>query len=168
MKRLFCSLLIITLLIFCGCSKNKSDVPPVKPTDIISEAEAELALGGIDLMLEFDGVVDLGDNTYKITYLPTPLGSNDPIIVKVIYPAADINEGDIKSLYNQAYASRVNKRKIEGMGESAYVAFPSLNILYKGHFVTITAGSGDTQKQLDLLLSLGKTAVNNLEKYLSE
>ena len=168
MRKFFVNLLLIPLLILSGCSKDKSDVPPVKPTDLISETEAEFALGGTDLSLEFNGVVDLGDNTYKITYLPTPLGSDDPVIVKVIYPSDDLNEGDVKSLYNQAYSSRVNKRKIEGIGESAYVAFPSLNIYDRGHFITITAGSGDTQKQLDLLLNLGKTAVNNLDKYLSE
>ena len=83
MRKFFVNLLLIPLLILSGCSKDKSDVPPVKPTDLISETEAEFALGGTDLSLEFNGVVDLGDNTYKITYLPTPLGSDDPVIVKL-------------------------------------------------------------------------------------
>lgn len=168
MKCFWYNIPLILILILCGCSAKKSDVIPVKPTDIISEAEAEFALDGVDLNLEFDGVVDLNNNTYKATYLPDPLGSVDPIIIKVTYPSKDLSDGDIKDLYNQSYASRVNKRKIEGIGESAYVAFPSLNIFDRGHFITITAGSGDTQRQLELLLNLGKTAINNLDKYLSE
>ena len=168
MNRFWRSISLISILILCGCSAKKSDVVPVKPTDIISEAEAESALGGVDLNLEFDAVVDLNNNTYKATYLPDPIGSIDPVIVKVIYPSEELSEGDVKGLYNEAYASRMNKRKIEGIGESAYVAFPSINIFDRGHFITITAGSGDTQKQLDLLLSLGKTAITNLDKYLSE
>ncbi len=168
MTKFLSGIFVFTILIISGCSTKEADVPPVKPTDIISESEAELAVGDADFSLEFDAVVDLGDNTYKATYLTNPLGSGDPVIVKVIYPSGELTEGDIKNKFNESYSSRVNKRKIEGIGESAYVAFPSLNIYCKGHFITITAGSGDTQKQLDLLINLGKTAVNNLENYLSE
>ena len=167
MNKFFSGILLLSVLIIAGCEKKDANVPPVKPTDIISEAEAEFAVGGTDLSLEFDAVVDLGDNTYKATYLTNPLGGGDPVIVKVVYPSLELTEGDIKTRFNDGYSSRVNKRKIEGIGESAYVAFPTLNIYDRGHIINITAGSGDTQKQLDLLISLGKTAVANLDNYLS-
>ncbi len=168
MNKFFGTILLLSVLITAGCGKKDADVPPVKPTDIISEAEAEFAVGGADLSLEFDAVVDLGNNTYKATYLTNPLGEGDPVIVKVVYPSPELTDGDIKNKFNNGYTSRINKRKIEGIGESAYVAFPTLNIYDRGHIITVTAGSGDTQKQLDLLINLGKTAVTNLEKYLSE
>ena len=154
-------------MIFIGGCKNKKPLAPIKPTDILSLAEVSSAVGDeYDLELKYGAVLDLGNNTFKATYASNPLGSGDPVIVEVMYPSEELSGSDIKKIYFSAYDNRVNKRKIKGVGSEAFVAFPTLSILEDGHLVRITAGSGDTKEQLDLLLSLGNIAVNNLHEYL--
>ena len=154
-------------LVFAGGCKNNKTLEPVKPTNIISLAEAQTAVGDeYELELQYDAVVDLGDNAYKATYISTQLGAGDPVIVEVMYPSEELSSSDIKKIYFSAYDNRVNKRKIKGIGSDAFVAFPTLSILEDGHLIRITAGSGDTKEQLDLLLALGNVAVNNLHEYL--
>lgn len=167
MKRALLTVFAICSVFISGCKKD--DIPePVKPTDIISKAEAQAVAGdGYELILEYGAVVDLGNNTYKSSYVSEVLGKGDPIIVEVTYPSETLSRNDIKKIYFKSYDSRVNKREINGIGSEAFVAFPTLNILEDGHFIRITAGSGDTREQLDMLLSLGRTAVGNLQKYLN-
>lgn len=167
MYKLFVILFVISLFTV-GCVKVESDPVPVKPTDLISESEAEAAVGDCDLMLQYDAVLDLGDNEYLASYYAEPLGSVDPVIVSVTCPSKEFTNNEIKKLYTDSYSARDNKRKVRGLGAEAFVAFPTLNIYEEGHLIKITAGSGDTQEQLDLLISLGQTAVKNLHIYLSD
>ena len=168
MRKALLMLVTMTVCLLFGCSNNKDEFKPVKPTDIISESDAEAAVGGQDLFLEHNAVVDLGDNTYKASYYPQPIGSFDPVTVIVTYPGGGLSLNDIKNIYTESYSLRDNKKKIRGIGAGAFVAFPTITIYEDGHLVKITAGSGDTKEQLDLLLSLGQTAVDNLHKFLEE
>lgn len=168
MKKVFLTAFLLVLVFAGGCKNNKT-LEPVKPTNVISLSEAQKAIGDeYELELEYDAVVDLGNNTYVATYISNPLGSGDPVVVEVMYPSEELSGSDIKKIYFSSYDNRVNKRKIKGVGSEAFVAFPTLNILEKGHLIRITAGSGDTKEQLDLLLSLGNIAVNNLHNYLDD
>lgn len=165
MFKVLFAVVIATTLLLCGCSDGK-EMMPVKPTDLICEEEAELAVCGADLSLEHNAVIDMGNNEFVASYYGEPLGSADPIIVSVIYPSAELSESKIKKIYTDSYSLRDNKKKIRGLGAGAFVAFPTINIYEDGHLIKITAGSGDTKEQLDLLISLGQTAVNNLHTYL--
>lgn len=167
MKKVILTAFIFALMLVSGCKKENALVP-VMPTDIISEAEAEAVIAeDYDIILEHNAVVDMGNNTYKASYISEPVGAGDPVIVEVTYPSESLSGSEIKKLYFKSYDSRVNKRKIEGVGSEAFIAFPTLNILEEGHLIRITAGSGDTREQLDMLLSLGQTAVDNLRSYLN-
>lgn len=168
MRKALLMLMAVSVCLLFGCSKNKEELKPVKPTDVISESDAEAAVGGQDVFLEHNAVIDMGDNTFKVSYYPVPVGSLDPITVIVTYPGGDLTENDIKDLYTESYLLRDNKKKIRGIGAGAFVAFPNITIYEDGHLIKITAGSGDTKEQLDLLLSLGQTAVDNLHKFLEE
>lgn len=166
MKRTLLAVFVICLVFMAGCKKDVMQ-ESVKPTDIISKTEAQAVVGdGYKLILEYDAVVDSGNNTYKASYISETLGEGDPVIVEVTYPSETLSKNDIKKIYFKSYDNRVNKRKISGVGSEAFVAFPALNILEDGHLIRITAGSGDTREQLDMLLSLGRIAVDNLHKCL--
>ena len=165
MYKMLVAVMFVTSLLLCGCNDSK-ELAPVKPTDLISEKEAETAMGGADLVLEHDAVVNLGNNEFVASYYGEPLGSADPVIVSVIYPSAELSEPQIKEMYTDSYSARDNKKKIRGLGAGAFVAFPTINIYEDGHLIKITAGSGDTKEQLDLLISLGQIAVDNLHTYL--
>ncbi len=168
MKKVLLTAITLCFMFVCGCKNNKTS-EPVKPTDVISLSEAQAVVGDkYELVLEYDAVVDLGNNTYKATYISNPLGAGDPVIVEVMHPSDEFSGSDIKKIYFSGYDNRVNKRKIKGVGSEAYVAFPTLNILEDGHLIRITAGSGDTKEQLDILLNLGNIAVNNLHNYLDK
>ena len=166
MHKFFAVLFVLSFFVISGCDDKKVETAPIKPTDIISKAEVEKVLDGADVILEHGAVVDLGNNVYKASYLPNPLGSGDPVYVTVMYPSNNLSANEIKKIYTDSYSVRDNKKKIRGIGDGAFVAFPSLNIYEDGHLIKITAGSGDTQQQLDLLLELGQIAVKNLHTYL--
>ncbi|MBP3362085.1 MAG: hypothetical protein J6N52_14645 [Clostridia bacterium] len=169
MNRFFILILAISAMLMCGCDKKEVVVPPVMPTDIISEEDAKAAIGGkYELKLNYDAVVSINDNSYKASYLAEPLGSGDPVFVTVTSPSEELPESSVKELYESGYEGRTKKKKVEGLGNAAYIAFPSINIYQNGYLIVITAGSGDTQEQIDLLISLGKTAVENLDVFLQQ
>ena len=165
MKNIIYLLIFVFPFLMGGCSSKKDIIEPIKPTHIISESEAQEITGCDNLKLEYGAVVDMGENTYKASYLSEPLGEADPVIVTIIYPSETITETDIKEIYEKGYDSRHSKRRIEGIGDRAYVSFPAINILMGGHLIKITAGSGETKEQLETLINLGKRAVNNFELY---
>ncbi len=166
MQRIFAIVLMFVVTMISGCHKSDKVIAPVKPTDLISEQEAEAFVGGKDLVLDHNGVVDTKDNTYTAIYVTNPVGKGDSIVISVTYPSSQLSESEIKKIYADNYSKRDNKKRIRGIGSGAYVAFPSINIYEDGHLIKISAGSGDTKEQLDLLLSLGQTAVRNLDAYL--
>lgn len=160
------TLITIICVLAGGCGK-KTTFYPVMPTDILSEKEVEVAIESeFDYFLEHEAVVDLGNNTYRASYYPDPLGSDDPVIVEVTIPDENLLRSDIKNLYLKSYDSRINKRKIDGVGEDAFVAFPTLTVYDRGYLICITAGAGDTKEQLDTLLTLGQKAIRNFHNYL--
>lgn len=169
MNKFFVIVLLISAMLMCGCNKKETVIPPVMPTDIITKEDAEAAIGGnYELKLNYDAVVCIDDNSYKASYIAEPIGSGDPVFVTVTSPSESLPESSVKELYKSGYEGRTKKKKVEGLGEEAYIAFPSINIYQNGYYIVITAGSGDTQEQIDLLISLGKTAVENLGMYLQQ
>lgn len=163
-------ILVLYLVLVCcflgGCSEKY--VPAsIAPADILTLEDVETAVGNCEYTLEFDAVVNKDNNTYVLSYLPVNFGAGDPVFVEVTYPYSDIKGESTKKMYDDCYESRVNKQKVEGIGEEAFVAFPSITIYKNRLLLKITAGSGDTKEQLDLLLSLGKLAVKNMDTYLS-
>lgn len=157
-------LLLIPVLMLMGCFGGEPKTEPIKPVQLISQSEAEQICGS-SLTLQYGAVVDMGNNTYTASYYSEPVGKADPVIVTVIYPSNEITETAIKQIYEDGYNSRDSKRRIDGIGDDAYVAFPSLSILKGGHLIKITAGSGETKEQLNMLIDLGKKAVENFENY---
>jgi len=157
------------LVIFTGgCGKKEPEqIPAAMPGDIISEEDAEKAIGNeYDLVLNEDSVYKVDKGIYRAEYLPNPLGKNDPVLIEIVQPGNDSEA--VKEMYDKGYESRTQKRRIEGIGDSAYVSFPTIHIYEKGYLIEITAGSGDTQGQLDLLTKLGKKAVKNLDAYYAQ
>lgn len=160
MKKILLCIVCVLLLSLSGCGEPEV-ILPAMPQDILSEAELEAAINNeYDLVLKDNTVIDMGGGTYKAVYLSEPIGAGDSVTVMLAQPP--VEGGSLKSRYNEGFDSRIQKKRVENLGEDAYVAFPTIHIYERGYLIEITAGSGDTQEQLDLLLGLGKKAVDNL------
>jgi len=157
------------IMLLTGCGKEAVVIPPVMPTDVITQADADSAAGGkYKLKLNHNAVIELESNIYKAEYLAEPLGSGDPVVVTVTSPYAEITKDDIKEEYKNEYKTRLNKRKVEGLGDGAFLAYPSLYIYQDGYMIEISAGSGNSDEQKELLIELGKKALENLQASLSQ
>lgn len=163
MKKFILIISVIFVVMLGGC-KEKIEKSPAIPTNILNESAVASVIGGeTEYVLNGNAVVDLGGGAYRAVYLTNPAGKGDSVTVELTQPS-DTNS--VKDKYTEGYNARSQKKKVQGVGENAYIAFPSIHILEKGYLITISAGSGDTKEQLDLLVNLGQTACANLDAYL--
>ncbi len=162
------SLLMMALSVFflASCSKNNESAKRVLPTDVITAEQVSQTVGSYSLSLDGNSVVDMGSNTYKAVFLSNPVGSNPSVTVEITSPGTSLSEQNIEASYEESYEKRAGKQRVQGIGDKAFVAFPYVLFLQDGYKVKISAGEGDTQEQLDLLISLGKLVSENLQNYL--
>ena len=164
MKKIILVLLMLFAALLGGC-KEKAEIPAAMPTDLLSADEVKSAVGDENnYTLDGGAIIDMGGGTYKAVYLTDPIGAGDSVTIELTQPQENVS---VKDKYQKNYDARTQKKKVQGLGESAYVAFPSVHIIEKGYLIDISAGSGDTEKQLELLVRLGKTACEKLDLYLS-
>ena len=50
------------------------------------------------------------------------------------------------------------------LGETAYIAYPTIHVYDRGCIIEVTAGSGSDEDQQQLLVNLAKTAVAKFEQ----
>ena len=132
--KLLLFLIATVMMLLTGCGKEAVLIPPVMPTDIITLADAQNTTDGTyKLKLNYDAVVEISDNVYRAEYLADPLGSGDTVLVTVTSPYGSVTSNDIKEMYKSEYKARLNKKKVEGLGNGAFLVFPSLYIYNDGY-----------------------------------
>lgn len=163
MKKLF---LILTCVIMafsvCACGSTPEPIPDINPSELITTDELAALIG---YQPTLDGGTVKQDGVFKSAmYVSDPIGQGDPVDIR-IYQYNDATPiENVWYSYDTARASRESAEEVTELGESAYIAFPSINIYDRGCYIRITAGSGNDDNQKNLLLSIAKTAVANLEE----
>ena len=164
------------LCILCSCGKGgglfaeptPSPIPSADATEIITLDDAKNAIENkYDLILDGGNSVTDG-NISTASYLSNPIGSGDPVIVKVINRTDKISADDIWNDYENTRILRTSSELIDGIGEDAYIAYPSIHVYDRGCEIIITASSGSGDEQKAVLESLAKTAAAKIEEIMPE
>ncbi len=159
-------LMILCLGLFTACGRKKEEKRPLLlPTDVVSlNAAQKLVADEYTLVMKNDAVIQ-EDNKTAVTYLSDPLGSGDSITIEVYSSDKNNTAENTKDEFLLSKNKRSDFIRVEGLGEDAYITYPSLHIYLNGVYVKITAGSGASESQSDILVELGKIAEKNIENY---
>lgn len=159
--------LIICMGLFTSC-KNEEKRPMLLPTDVLSLENAQAAVGDEYTLTLKDDAVKQDGNHLNAVYVCDPLGSGDNVFVELYVKDKDNDENSIKSRFEASRNKRSDFIQVQGLGDDAYITYPSLHLYSNGVYVKITAGSGANDAQSELLISLGKTADANIKKYFTD
>jgi len=146
-----------------GFKRQKVDL--IMPDEIITLDDAKTAADGYEIKA---GEVVKTGNKLKLQYTADPLGSGDNIDIDFVFYSDEYPRSAVEDLYNYDREHLLVYEDVADLGEKAFVAFPSIHIYEKGFYIKITAGSGSGGEQCDLLKSLGKTAMTNLDEYIKK
>lgn len=163
------SLAAITMSL-CSCGEGGLFGDPIPTPEPMIDAAEVLTIDNVKtavadnytVELEGGGAVTEG-NVTTASYRANPVGSGDPIIVEVIQSVGSVSEDTIWADYEAKRLTRSSAQLVEGIGEDAYIAYPSIHVYNKGTEIVITAGSGSDEGQANYLKDLAKTAVANIE-----
>ncbi|MDD6483780.1 MAG: hypothetical protein PUF72_04290 [Clostridiales bacterium] len=143
-------------------------VPEIDPVSILSPDEVYEALN-YEYVPVIDGGLIYHDDGYKhyMTYVSDPKGQGDSVRIEVAQYTDTVTPETIWYSFDEAMQKRSDRESVEGIGEVAYIAFPSIHVYDRGCGITISAGSGDSEEQRQLLVNLAQRAVTNLEAQIS-
>ena len=165
------SILVIIGLCSCGkggglfSSPTPTPIPVVSPTDVLPAAEVAEFVG---YEPQLDGEVTDKDHTKTAVYVSNPVGQSDSVTVKVTQFGEGFTKDDVWNRYDNGRVKRSSAEMVEGIGNDAYIAIPSIHIYDRGCEIIISAGSGSSDEQKNLLKRLGERAVLNFENIITE
>lgn len=164
---IFAAVSCALMMAACGLTKNEPVIiPDVDPTALIT-LEDVAAATGYQPVLD-GGAVKHDGNTAKALYRSEPIGQGDVIEITVTQYNDNTPIENVWYAYDTDRSLRLSAEEVAELGESAYIAFPSINIYDRGCYVKLTAGSGSDDNQRNLLLSLARTAISRLEEIMPE
>ena len=166
-KILFAFATLASVIALCSCGGGlfskapPTPIPVVDPSTLIT-AEDVAAIAGYYPVLE-GGAVKYDGNTATALYVSDPMGQ-DPVEITVQQYNEQVPVVNVWYDYDTDRAYRSTAEEVADIGETAFIAFPSINVYDRGCYVRITAGSGSDEIQRNLLLNLAYTAIPRLEE----
>lgn len=165
------SCLLITIGL-CACggegglfqTATPTPIPEIDPTSVLSPDDVYEALN-YEYVPVIDGGLIYHEGGYKhsMTYVSDPKGQGDSVTVKVSQYTDSVPMETVWYTFDDNRQKRSDAENIDGIGEVAYIAFPSIHVYDRGCSIDISAGSGDSDKQRQLLIALAQKAAANLE-----
>lgn len=154
-------LIIFIFALLCSCGKPK-EIPKLLPTNVISLEEAQTVIGdSYKLQMKNNAVVE-DSNSISVKYLSNPAGAGDPVFIELF------TDEDNYSKFKKSSDMRTDSIVVQGLGSQAYISYPALHIYSNDCYVKITAGSGSSDEQAELLVELGKLAARNIKAFYEE
>ncbi|MGN0150762.1 MAG: hypothetical protein ACI4C7_11020 [Clostridia bacterium] len=173
MKKLlmvFSTLLIIIGLCSCGggggglfSSPTPTPIPEINPLDILSAEDVYAGIGYAYAPVLEGGTFIRDGNKATATYRSEPIGQGDPVIITITQFNESVTKESVWYEYDYDRVMRTSAEIVQGLGEDAFLAFPSIHVYDRGCHIEITAGSGSTDEQRNLLINLATTAVSKFE-----
>lgn len=167
MKKVLFALISLALSVcVCACSApfskpQPTPVPDIDPAMLIT-AQDVAAYAGYTPVAEPSGTGRNG-NIAEVLYRSEPLGQHDNVKVKITQFTDTIDYQMLFEQYEQEKAKRASAELIPGIGQEAYIAYPTIHVYDKGCLIDITAGSGSDETQKNLLTSLAAVAASRVE-----
>lgn len=162
----FSSLLISISLCACGgglfLKPEPTPMPDIDPASLITLDDV-VVNAGYTPVIEPSKTSREG-NIATVMYRSEPVGKNDTVSVTITQFTDEMDYQMIFEKYEQEKSRRSSAEIIPGIGQEAYIAFPSIHVYDRGCLIDITAGSGSNDEQKTLLQSLALTAAQRLEE----
>ena len=158
---IFASIAMIICLCACSAKEEPIVIPDVDPASLITPEDIA-ANAGYTPVVEASQTTREG-NTATVLYRSEPVGQYDTVRVTVTQFTDTIDYQQIYAAFDQTKMTRPSAETITGVGQDAYVAFPSIHVYDRGCVIDITAGSGADDVQRNLLINLALTAAGRLE-----
>lgn len=157
------------MLTACGGGETASQpqatpVPTLDPVSILTANDVYASINYEYVPVVDGGVIVHEDNTSKAVYVSDPKGEGDSVEIKVTQMTDTVSAEDVRTEFNEAMQKRRDTITISNLGESAYIAFPSIYVYDRGCILKITAGSASSTEQQNLLIDLASKAVANFEQ----
>jgi hypothetical protein len=168
MKKILALILSVSAavsLASCG-GKTAVEMPTqLTPDQVISTETASASAGGT-LKMSDEGITQDG-NKLTVTYVGEPIGSVDAVSIALEQFSDSLSSSQIWKDYETDRVQRADMQFIEGVGQDCYIAFPYINVYDRGCYIRISAGSGDSDEQKSLLISLASQAAAAIEQHIS-
>lgn len=154
--------LIALSLCACGSNDAEEQIPEIDPASLITAADVETKAGYVPVIDE-TGTYREG-NTAQVFYRSEPVGVNDTVTVKITQFNDEADYQTLFDRYENTKSKRTDAEIIAGIGQEAYIAYPTIHVYDRGCIIEITAGSGSDDVQKALLTDLALTAASRLEE----
>ncbi len=174
MKKILLALTSLALTAgLCSCSSDApivtttpAPIPEIDPASLITVDDVATNTGYTPVVEPTETTRD--GNRSSVLYVSDPLGQYDPVKVTLTQFTDTIDYEQIFSEYEADKASRAAAELIGGIGQEAYIAFPTIHVYDRGCLIEITAGSGADDTQRNLLKGLAITAASRLESVIPD
>ena len=164
---LLISVILLFSLVACSShSSSTSSEPTPSPITTITASQA-LSLDDAQGLVTYPLVASNASDS-SVTYQCDPIGQGDVISVTVSQYNEVTTKDKVRSDYDKTKAMRPTAETLEGIGDDAYIAFPTVHVYKDGYHVSVTAGSGGDQVQHDLLQKIAGIVDNNLNTLLNK
>lgn len=172
MKKLL--LVIASLLMtvgLCACGEGgglfaeptATPIPEIDPTTILTADDVYAAIN-YEYVPVVDGGVVTDGNSSSAVYVSNPKGLGDSVTIKLTQYTESISIDQVYQEFAAAKAKRYEITEVTELGETAYIAYPTIHVYDRGCIIEVTAGSGSDEEQQQLLVNLAKTAVAKFEQ----
>lgn len=162
-----CAVAAVSFAACSGKGAKRNDVmPDIISPDVLVTAVDATEVAGAEMVMTAEGVKNDG-SARTVQYVPSQLGSADPITVKIEQFSDSLSTTQVWSDYENSRLTRSDMQFVNGVGEDCYLAYPYINVYDRGCFIKVSAGSGDSDAQRDMLINLAKRAVAVLESQVS-
>ncbi len=168
-KLLLVVMSILMVLTISACTskdnteKTQTTITEIDPVNVLTANDVYEALNYEYVPVVDGGVIVHEDNTSKAIYVSEPKGANDSVEIKITQMTDKISAEVVRAQFEESKAKRSDTIDIANLGESAYIAFPSIYVYDRGCIIKISAGSGNSSEQQNLLLTLAAKAITNFE-----
>lgn len=144
-----------------GNTTQKVDIAVLTPDAVLPLASAVSATGA-ELVMADEGIVN-DNGMLTCTYVANPIGSADSVSIGIEQFSDTVTVQQIWNAYEDARVYRSDMEFVQGIGEDCYIAYPFICVYDRGCYIKISAGSGNTEEQKNLLINLASTAAAAIE-----
>lgn len=163
-KILLAAMCAVMVMMTASCGnkvKDVSEIERISPDTLIT-AESVSAITGVTMKINDEGVTNDG-SARSVTYIPSPVGSADPVTIQIEQFSETLTTTQVWADYENSRIRREDMEFVEGIGQDCYIAFPYINVYDRGCFIRISAGSGGDDEQKELLKSLAAAVAVEVE-----
>lgn len=153
-------ILMVIMLTSCNKAEKQFEKETIYPSDLVTAEEIAPFIGYTPTSSEEQTRI-----VSTLTFLPSELGSNDIVVIKLRQKNQLQSEEKVKAYFDELKNARGDAFDAELQGVESFIAYPSLHYYNNGFHIEITAGSGSDDLQTALLKNIANLTLEKLNNY---